>query len=717
MLRIMLLVLVILLPGANIAKGKLLDNGDGTVSDLSSGLMWQQIIPGFEMDWLTAQNYCDKLILGGYEDWRLPSQDELRTLIHPTAANPVIDTAFFPDTPLEPFWTDTSFPYNSKGAWAVDSKKGRATVWNKQESLHVRAVRSVADASPTENGPSERFTFHQPELPDDPVRHCEIYTDLVDGYVLIFKKTRIGFDLHETRWGLLGPDGKIFIEPIYEGISVMGDHFVVSTGGLVNFVNRKGDLVFDRFYLKISPIENSYSHVQNATGHEGLLDSKGKLLGGQWFDRVGPMRNGWACTMKNGVGGFLSANGSQRLDLPFEGPYSPESFNDGYALVGTMEGDRFINPALQIASPQLYSSAKSFSQGRAAVMIDNYWYFVDKNFKFINDKKYIAVESFENGIAKVEPDYGHHDYINLKGESILNNGVSVYGSFSEGFCRVKKDEKINYIDNKGRILSKNQWFDYAEPFENGVGRVRKDTSWNLIKSDGKLAGDLWFDELKPLSERFHPLTFNVVHGGEYNILDAQYRNIFQKSYFTAYPQNRVLEVKFPDHETMLLDYKGQPVIPERIHVAYEGSYGYLHVESVNGREALVDSFLTPGNPIATEWFDRISNFSRGNQCIPVSRNKRENLMFTDGSFFFDPWVNRIEKAFGQHDLYAVRFKEGYLVFDDTCHLFSENIFDEVETRIGFFDQMCVRKDNQWFRLRGAGSIESVRHKDCFHKES
>lgn len=53
------------------------DNGDGTVTDLNTGLTWQQTPPAQGVVWAEAEAYCDELELGGYDDWRLPTLKEL----------------------------------------------------------------------------------------------------------------------------------------------------------------------------------------------------------------------------------------------------------------------------------------------------------------------------------------------------------------------------------------------------------------------------------------------------------------------------------------------------------------------------------------------------------------------------------------------------------------------------------------------------------------
>ena len=82
------------------------DNGDGTVTDLNTALMWQSD-PGEKMTFSQAVAGASKCRLGGYEDWRLPTIKELYSLIlfsgtdpDPRSINssgqqPFIDTKYF----------------------------------------------------------------------------------------------------------------------------------------------------------------------------------------------------------------------------------------------------------------------------------------------------------------------------------------------------------------------------------------------------------------------------------------------------------------------------------------------------------------------------------------------------------------------------------------------------------------------------------------------
>ena len=91
-----------------------LNNGDGTITDLDTGLMWQQV-PSASTNWYAAITNAENLSLGGYTDWRLPNVKELQTLTDYTLATatstsgilPCLNRVLFSSAPATAYWTST----------------------------------------------------------------------------------------------------------------------------------------------------------------------------------------------------------------------------------------------------------------------------------------------------------------------------------------------------------------------------------------------------------------------------------------------------------------------------------------------------------------------------------------------------------------------------------------------------------------------------------
>ncbi len=84
-------------------------NGDGTVSDAATGLMWQESDDNEGRDWPDALAYCEGLELAGHDDWRLPNVKELQSIVDYSVADPALDTSIFIQTDSDGwFWSSTT---------------------------------------------------------------------------------------------------------------------------------------------------------------------------------------------------------------------------------------------------------------------------------------------------------------------------------------------------------------------------------------------------------------------------------------------------------------------------------------------------------------------------------------------------------------------------------------------------------------------------------
>ena len=88
---------------------ELKDNGNGTVTDHFSQLMWIQVVPAQTFEWEEAIQYCENLVFAGHTDWKLPSNKEQVSMVDHRNMKPALDEAFFPDTDYKAYyWSRTN---------------------------------------------------------------------------------------------------------------------------------------------------------------------------------------------------------------------------------------------------------------------------------------------------------------------------------------------------------------------------------------------------------------------------------------------------------------------------------------------------------------------------------------------------------------------------------------------------------------------------------
>lgn len=156
-------------------ENKFVDNGDGTISDKATGLMWAKDDNGKGIEWTDALIYAEGATLAGYSDLRLPNVKELQSIVDYSRApsNETLEAAIDPifnctqfvneakDADFGYYWTNTSACFR-KGtpyyfAWYVAF--GRA-VNNQGKDFHgAGAVRfdSKANNDIAVEGGEERY--------------------------------------------------------------------------------------------------------------------------------------------------------------------------------------------------------------------------------------------------------------------------------------------------------------------------------------------------------------------------------------------------------------------------------------------------------------------------------------------------------------------------------------------------------------------------------
>lgn len=123
--------------GAQVSYGNFVVNGDGTVTDQATGLMWQPDDVS-TTTWGQALSHC-KAISPGSRNWRLLNIRELTTLVDYSRANPSMNTTIFSNANRpESYWSSTTETGGATYAWyvyittgAINSDEKTVGYWTK----------------------------------------------------------------------------------------------------------------------------------------------------------------------------------------------------------------------------------------------------------------------------------------------------------------------------------------------------------------------------------------------------------------------------------------------------------------------------------------------------------------------------------------------------------------------------------------------------------
>lgn len=154
------------------------NNGDGTISDAATGLMWAQDDSGIPVSWqdglawVAARNAANHL---GHNDWRMPNAKELQSIVDYSNApdlngKPAIDTAYFNSTAITNengeadygyYWTSTTHVMyattTAVGTHAVYIPFGRALGWNAGQGKWVDVHGAGCQRSDPKTAPPYAF--------------------------------------------------------------------------------------------------------------------------------------------------------------------------------------------------------------------------------------------------------------------------------------------------------------------------------------------------------------------------------------------------------------------------------------------------------------------------------------------------------------------------------------------------------------------------------
>ena len=127
------------------------DNGDGTITDNYTKLIWMKCPVGMSGStcksgspalraWSVARDYCDDLNFAGKKDWRLPNLKELESIVSTTSFDPSMNQKIFGGT-SDIFWTSVAPARYLASKFGVLFSDGSVYFQSDNSSAATRCVR------------------------------------------------------------------------------------------------------------------------------------------------------------------------------------------------------------------------------------------------------------------------------------------------------------------------------------------------------------------------------------------------------------------------------------------------------------------------------------------------------------------------------------------------------------------------------------------------
>jgi len=119
------------------------EKSDNIVIDKQNKLMWQDNdeVTQYLETTVTAEVYCENIILNGYIDWRVPTVNELINIIDLKNKNAIYSEFKFVNPNI--YISSTSFIEKDSLFWGINFQTGSIIRENKSNENYIRCIRDI----------------------------------------------------------------------------------------------------------------------------------------------------------------------------------------------------------------------------------------------------------------------------------------------------------------------------------------------------------------------------------------------------------------------------------------------------------------------------------------------------------------------------------------------------------------------------------------------
>lgn len=282
------------------------------------------------------------------------------------------------------------------------------------------------------------------------------------------------------KWGFIDADGKVLIQPDWDGVAwgaVEGQSVAFSEGlcgvqkdGKWGYVDTSGHLVVSNQFDSAAPFIEGLARVK--LGNQfGYIDKAGRYAINPQFDQAGDFHGGLAAVHANGAGasnpllglgrapgapadggwGLINKAGNYVIQAQFQSA-DANGLSDG--LMGVCQGKcGYIDRSGAFAVKPQFDSINTFSEGLAAVQINNKWGYIDTAGRIVINPQFDQASSFSGGLAAVTAS-GHTGTIDKEGKYVVNPGQYNILSGDGDIQRVVSTDGVGLINKNGTWVVK-----------------------------------------------------------------------------------------------------------------------------------------------------------------------------------------------------------------------------------------------------------------------
>jgi len=261
-------------------------------------------------------------------------------------------------------------------------------------------------------------------------------------------------------WGFIDSTVQMVIAAQYMQVESFSEGLAaVEVGKKWGFIDRAGTLVIPAQYPNSSKFSEGMAPVSDGD-RCWYIDQNGQKVSLRKYRYCGEFSEGLAAVMRtrNSLG-YIDKTGE--VAISFNGGVRGRDFSEGLAATddyipwtGGYNRPRhfgYIDRAGKMVIPRRFPYAGDFSEGLAAVQVDNRWGFIEKTGQAVIPPRFDMAVRFSEGLAavKVGAKWG---FIDKTGKMVISILYDSGATFSEGLAEVNLGDRWGYIDKTGKYV-------------------------------------------------------------------------------------------------------------------------------------------------------------------------------------------------------------------------------------------------------------------------
>jgi hypothetical protein len=293
----------------------------------------------------------------------------------------------------------------------------------------------------------------------------------------------------------------------------------------------------------------------------------------------------------------------------------------------------------------------------------DYWGYISQDGKFAVNPQFKQAFTFREGLALIKSSDDKYGYIDESGKIVINPQYKYASPFNEGLAAVTRpNEKIEYIDKTGKtILSLDETMETAEPFSEGLAKVKINNKYGYINKDGNIAITAQYDYAGIFLEGLTEVDVKEGDSYKYGYIDKEGKTVIPPQFRSAGEFNNDRALIKIDSTYGFIDKQGHIVIPNQYNEAFNFTENCAAVEQ--GDEwGFIDK---DGKFIINPQFKSVLPFTPSGLCVFQSlTNSKYGAIDKYGKIIINPQYDYLIGFYDnvgiakQNDKYGLIDKEG-----------------------------------------------------------